>query len=66
MLQAARYCAIVIGLQILFALLSLWILVDLSIMGTPVNVLALVLAGFFVAAQICILVLALRLRLESS
>lgn len=67
MFQTARYCAIIIGvLQLLLALLSLWILVDLHIMGTPVNPSAFALSGSFLTVQFCILVLAFGLGPESS
>ena len=66
MATAARYCAIVTGfLQLLLALLSLWILVDLNVTGTPIEPVALVLSVGFVAAQIYILVLAWRLCSDS-
>ena len=66
MATAARYCAIVTGvLQLLLALLSLWILIDLNGSGTQIRSLALILGAGFVVTQICILVLAYQLSPDS-
>lgn len=67
MAKAARYCAIVVGvLQLLLALLSLWVLVDLNVVGgAQISLPAYVCSGGFVVAQICILALAWRLSFHS-
>ena len=66
MALAARYCSIVVGvLQLLLALLSLWILIDLNATGARINFLALVVFAGLAVTQVCVLVLAWRLRFDS-
>jgi len=66
MAKVARYCAVVTGVvQLLLALLSLWILIDLNVTGTPITSLALAFSAGFVVTQICILILAWQLRPHS-